>query len=97
MTSKSRYYYEYNRNKSHDVEVDYSVDKTPSYYIGKTYGYEARKVVEDFNLSYNLGTAVTYLLRAENKHDSPIDCIQKAINHLEFELDKLKNGYKTNI
>jgi len=30
------------------------------------------------------------LLRAERKHDSPIECIQKAINHLEFELDKLK-------
>tara|TARA_R110000822_G_scaffold255391_1_gene381551 strand:+ start:43 stop:246 length:204 start_codon:yes stop_codon:yes gene_type:complete len=24
------------------------------------------------------------------KEDTPIDCIQKAINHLEFELDKLK-------
>ncbi len=47
-------------------------------------------VIEDFDLSYNLGTAVTYLLRADRKHDSPIECIQKAINHLEFELDKLK-------
>ena len=41
-------------------------------------------------LSYNVGAAVTYLLRVERKHDTPIDCIQKAINHLEFELDKLK-------
>jgi ribosome-associated translation inhibitor RaiA len=65
-------------------------DRIPSYYIGSRYSYEARKVVEDFDLSYNVGTAVTYLLRAERKHDSPIDCIQKAINHLEFELDKLK-------
>tara|TARA_R100001530_G_scaffold66264_2_gene47410 strand:+ start:2710 stop:3000 length:291 start_codon:yes stop_codon:yes gene_type:complete len=71
--------------------IDYSKEKTPSYYVGKTYGYEARKVVEDFNLSYNVGTSVTYLLRADNKHNNPIDCIQKAINHLEFELDKIKN------
>ena len=76
--------------------VDYSKDKTPSYYIGRVYGYEARKVVEDFDLSYNLGTAVTYLLRANRKHSTSIDCIQKAINHLEFELDKIKNE-KTNI
>ena len=64
--------------------------KIPSYYIGKRYKIEARKVIEDFDLSYNLGTAVTYLLRAERKHSTPIQCIEKAINHLQFELDKLK-------
>ena len=66
------------------------VNRIPNYYIGKRYKIEARKVIEDFDLSYNTGTAVTYLLRAERKHESPIECIQKAINHLEFELDKLK-------
>jgi len=69
-------------------------NRIPSYYIG-TNGYEARKVVDGFELSYNVGTAVTYLLRAERKHDSPIECIQKAINHLEFELDKLKRWHYT--
>ena len=64
--------------------------RIPSYYIGKRYKIEARKVIEDFELSYNVGTAVTYLLRAEKKHASPIQCIEKAINHLQFELDKLK-------
>ena len=63
----------------------------PNYYVGNTYGYEARKVCEDWDLSYNIGTAVTYLLRSSYKHDSPYDCIQKAINHLNFELDKLNN------
>jgi hypothetical protein len=70
-------------------------NRIPDYYIGNN-GYEARKVVDGFDLSYNVGTAVTYLLRAERKHDTPIDCIQKAINHLEFELDKIKNE-KTDI
>ena len=65
-------------------------NRIPNYYIGKRYKIEARKVIEVFDLSYNTGTAVTYLLRAERKHESPIECIQKAINHLEFELDKLK-------
>ena len=67
------------------------MNKIPKYYIGKTYKIEARKVVEDFALTYNIGTAVTYLLRAKRKHKSPIDCIKKAIAHLEFELDKIKN------
>ncbi len=65
-------------------------NRIPNYYIGSRYKIEARKVIEDFELSYNIGTAVTYLLRAERKHASPVECIQKAINHLEFELDKLK-------
>ena len=67
------------------------MNKIPEYYIGKTYKIEARKVIEDYDLTYNIGTAVTYLLRAKRKHKSPIDCIKKAIAHLEFELDKIKN------
>ena len=66
--------------------------KIPNYYIGKVYGYEARKIVEDYNLGFNVGNAVTYLLRAENKHKTPKECIEKAINHLYFELEKIKNN-----
>ena len=67
------------------VDVD-----IPDYYIGSKYKYEASKVVEDFDLSYNIGTAVTYLLRAERKHKSPVECITKAMAHLKFELEKIK-------
>tara|TARA_Y100000004_G_scaffold52605_1_gene58353 strand:- start:2081 stop:2341 length:261 start_codon:yes stop_codon:yes gene_type:complete len=68
----------------------------PSYYIGKTHKYEARKVIEDFQAdSYNIGTAITYLLRAGKKEGNPIiQDIQKAINHLNFELDRLNNEKK---
>ena len=59
-------------------------NRIPVYYIGRRYKIEARKVIEDFELSYNVGTAVTYLLRADRKHDSPIECIQKAINHFRY-------------
>ena len=100
--AKSRYYYDYTRNKDEAKEVkdaeiiiqelkDLAENPIPNYYIGSTYGYEARKVCEDWDLSFNIGTAVTYLLRSSYKHDSPYDCIQKAINHLNFELDKLNN------
>ena len=68
----------------------------PDYYIGKTYKYEARKVIEDFQAnSYNIGTAITYLLRAGKKEGNPItQDIEKAINHLNFELDRLHNTKK---
>ena len=85
-TEHSKYYYDKERNMSYKKEDK----RIPSYYIGKYHKYEARKVVEDFELSYNCGTAVTYLLRAYKKHNTPVDCIKKAIAHLEFELDKIK-------
>ena len=73
------------------IEVDYKTTPEPSYYSGKKYGYSARKVVEDFQPdSYNIGVAISYLLRAGHKPDNPIkQDIQKAINHLHFELDRL--------
>ena len=63
-------------------------ERVPHYYRGKN-GYEARKVCDNFDLSYHCATAVTYLLRAEKKHAKPNECIKKAIAHLEFELEKL--------
>ena len=69
---------------------DYKLHPEPSYYSGTKYGYSARKIVEDFELGYNTGTAVSYLLRAGKKEGNPPEQdIQKAINHLHFELDKL--------
>ena len=68
----------------------------PNYYVGTTYKYEARKVIEDFQPdNYNIATALTYLLRAGKKpyvnnslEESKVADIQKAINHLQFELDR---------
>jgi len=90
----SKYYYDFTRNteEARQVIEDIKSNPIPNYYIGNTYGYEARKVVEDWDLSFNIGTAVTYLLRSSFKHDSPFEDIQKAINHLNFELDKLNNN-----
>ena len=92
MTKHNKYYWEPGRNGY--VPSTTGDKRIPSYYIGKYHKYEARKVVEDFDLSYNCGTAVTYLLRANRKHDTPIDCIKKAIAHLEFELERLKKCIK---
>ena len=70
-------------------------EEIPNYYIGKKYKIEDRKVVEEFQGdSYNLGTAITYLLRAGKKEGNPTEQdIRKAMEHLHFELDRL---YKEN-
>jgi hypothetical protein len=97
----SKCYYEKDRNMDsahqtpHSTMTDVGVHllvrdkRVPEYYVGKN-GYEARKVVDNFDLSYHIGTAVTYLLRAYKKHDTPTECIKKAIAHLEFQIEELE-------
>lgn len=68
--------------------------KTPDYYFGRFKKIEAKDVVLDFQCdNYNLGTALTYLMRAGKKPGNPIaQDIRKAIHHLEMELEhQLKN------
>ncbi len=64
----------------------------PKYYKGKN-GYMAKDVAANFNLSYNLGSAMKYILRAGKKQNNPAEQdIRKAMNHLQFELDIIKDG-----
>ena len=69
-------------------------EEVPNYYVGKSYKIEARKVVEDFQAdNYNLGVALSYLMRAEKKEGNPMERdIRKAIHHLQFELDRIYNN-----
>jgi len=87
VKGKSKWYYEVDRNIDNSKQMNKQDKRVPEYYKGNN-GYEARKVCDNFNLPYHLATAVTYILRAYHKHETPVDCIQKAINHLEFELEK---------
>lgn len=99
----NKYYYDFDRNKpymsstndqyngktrSGGLEND---NRVPDYYKGKE-GYEARKVCDNFDLTYHLATATTYILRAYRKHDTPVECLTKAIAHLQFELEKIKRN-----
>lgn len=64
----------------------------PKYYIGKHKGIEAMDVVFDFSEdNYNIGTALTYLMRAGKKPGNPItQDLEKAIVHLTKELKHQK-------
>ena len=75
---------------------DYKKTPQPHYYTGKLYGYSAKDIVDDFDLSAWTSQAVQYILRAGNKEgSSPEQDIQKAINVLQFELDRLHEKSKT--
>ena len=79
--------------RSMDAKQD---NRVPDYYKGKN-GYEARMVCDNFDLPYHLATATTYILRSYHKHDTPVDCLQKAIAHLQFELEKINRNAKANL
>mgnify|MGYP003139574585 CR=1 FL=1 len=68
--------------------------KTPDYYKGKHYGFEAHEIIEDFaGDNYNIGVAIAYLLRAGKKKENSIEQdLSKAIHHLEFEIKRQKNN-----
>jgi len=78
----NKHYYETDRN----IDPYKKDERVPEYYKGRN-NYQARKVCDNFDLTYHLATATTYILRAYRKHDEPTECIKKAIAHLEFELE----------
>ena len=88
---KSKYYYDFDRN----IECDEMLEdnkKVPAYYLGRN-GLMAKDVIWQFDLSYNVGTCVSYCLRSKRKHnDGGIEDLKKAIAHLQFEIEQLENN-----
>lgn len=60
----------------------------PSHYQGNK--FEVIDIIEDFQLGFNLGNAIKYILRA-GKKDSWESDIKKAIWYLERELKNNRN------
>lgn len=73
---------------------DFDVVHHPSHYTeGRK--YEPRKVIRDWGLNFNLGSAVKYIARAGRKDDILQD-LSKAKQFIEFEIEAIteerKNG-----
>lgn len=60
----------------------------PPYYKGKN-GMEAIDVIEAFNLNFNLGCAVKYLLRCGKKLDA-LEDLRKSIWYIQREIKNLE-------
>lgn len=48
---------------------------------------ECKDVAGEFN--YNIGTAIAYLWRCGHKHNQPAEDLNKAIQHIRFELERI--------
>lgn len=59
----------------------------PKHYGGEDNPYEVIKVIEAWNLNFNLGNCVKYISRAGKKMgESPVTALQKAKFYLEREI-----------
>ena len=62
----------------------------PSHYGGKNNPYEAIKVIEAWDLGFNLGNAVKYISRVGKKINT-LEDLEKANWYINREINKLKN------
>ena len=71
-----------------DIPEPAKVDlvNSPSHYQGNK--FEVIDIIDDFNLSFNTGNAIKYILRADKKGNQKQDLL-KAIWYLEHEINKL--------
>ncbi len=59
----------------------------PSHYVeGRK--YEPRKVIEDWELNFNLGNVIKYVARAGRKKNL-VEDLKKARQYLDFEIEHL--------
>lgn len=66
------------------MNTDEAIDH-PAHYGGDTV-YEAIKVIEAWELNFNLGNAAKYICRADHKGD-PIENLEKASFYIDREID----------
>lgn len=70
------------------MEKNFDVVARPSHYAeGRK--YEPKDVIRDWNLNFNLGSAVKYISRAGRKDDILQD-LRKAIQFIQFEIDAIE-------
>ena len=62
----------------------------PSHYGGKNNLYEAIKVIEAWDLGFNLGNSIKYISRAEKKNNK-LEDLEKASWYINREINKIKN------
>ena len=74
---------------SNEDTVRSAISAPPHYVDGRK--YEPRKVIRDWGLNFNLGSAVKYISRAGRKDDALQD-LMKARQFLDFEIEELSGG-----
>jgi len=89
----------YNRGENNDYSasidgpgelIDNEMVDHPTHYGGGDNTYEAIKVIEAWDLGFNLGNTIKYVSRAGKKVDT-LEDLEKASWYINREIKKLKN------
>tara|TARA_B100001564_G_scaffold252667_1_gene214789 strand:- start:208 stop:420 length:213 start_codon:yes stop_codon:yes gene_type:complete len=59
----------------------------PEHYGGEENVYEAIKIIESYDMNFNLGNVIKYTLRAGKKLDG-VEDLQKAVWYLNREIER---------
>ena len=70
--------------------IDNKMVNHPTHYGGEDNTYEAIKVIEAWELGFNLGNTIKYVSRAGKKIDT-LEDLEKASWYINREIKKLKN------
>ena len=83
--------------KKNKVElIGYNSTLRPNHYGGKDNPYEAIKIIDAWNLGFNLGNVIKYVSRAGKKDPAKaIEDLEKAATYLQFEISKRKSANDT--
>jgi hypothetical protein len=65
-------------------------ENRPAYYGGNENPYEPIKIIEHYDLNFNMGNVVKYILRAGLKTPDKIEDLKKAIWYLGREIENLE-------
>lgn len=62
-------------------------------YYGKDNQFEPIKIIDYYDLNFSLGNVVKYVLRAGKKDgESKLKDLTKALDYIQHEIDKIKEG-----
>ena len=61
----------------------------PSHYTSHPSGVECKDIIK--HMTWAVGTAVKYLWRCDHKHPDPIQDLEKAIECIKIEIERLSN------
>ena len=79
------HYLHFVKDLQQNTELTPDMVNHPSHYNVK--GFEVIDIIDAFNLNFNMGNALKYLLRADKKGNKKQD-IQKALWYLQREINK---------
>jgi hypothetical protein len=90
------YFYPISLIEEHLIPEEETNPVYPQHYGGGDNVYEAIKVIEAWDLGFNLGNTVKYIARC-GKKDDELQELKKASWYLEREIAKLENAKKKEV